>query len=348
MRCEQCGQKFETQRSLAFHQAMFCTRRSTKVLVAVPKPATVSEPMPAPAPEPIPTPVPELPKQPRHVVAEELKVPDIEPNFYISQTDIERLDRIARRSQAGEILNVILRGPKGSGKTTLARQFAALRSRPFYEIHCGSLVEPEQWFGKDRLTNGETWYRMARFITAIETGGTVVLLDEVNRPHPEVLNALFGLLDWRRSMWVDDLQREVRVAAGVVFFATINEGEGYIVNPLDDALRERFGRAIEVKYPPKRETAKILVARTGIARAIADKLADFREEVKRKPELNLSMSVRQLQIAAEEVKDGADLREAVMVALVNHLTDIEQKKAALAVLQHLGEDIAEVMHEVEG
>jgi len=214
-------------------------------------------------------------------------------------------------------------------------------------MHCGALVEPEQWFGKDRLNSSQTWYRMHRFVQALETPYAVVLLDEINRPHPEVLHALFGLLDWRRSMWVDDLGRDVSVAAGVVLFATINEGEDYTVNPLDGALRERFGRALEMKYPPKRETAEILWRRTGCPKDTAEKLAELREAIHRNPHLQLHLSVRQLLIAAEEFVDCGDIREAILTSVINHMPEMQQKKAVLEVLQHLGSDVSDVMTEIE-
>lgn len=261
-----------------------------------------------------------------------LEIPPDEEGFWISGRNLERLGRVASRSERGEQANVLVRGPKGCGKTTLARTFAARWRRPFYEVHCGSFVDAEQWFGKDRLNRGETWYRKARFIHAVEMPFCVVLLDEINRAHPEVLNAILGLLDWRRSLWSDDLTSEVRVAPGVVFFATLNEGEEfYGVNPLDAAVRDRFPRTVRLDYPPKREEAAILRGH-GLSPRMAEKLTEFAHTL-RKASRPIPISTRQLLVAAEEICEGASLREAVETAVIFGTDDVSLEKAALQALQ---------------
>ncbi len=261
-----------------------------------------------------------------------LPVPPEEEGFWVSSRNWERLGRVASRSDRGEPVNVLVRGPKGCGKTTLARIFAARFRRPFYEVHCGAFIDAEQWFGKDRLNQGETWYRKARFIHAVETPGCVVLLDEINRAHPEVLNAILGLLDWRRSLWSDDLTYEVRVAPGVVFFATLNEGEEfYGANPLDAAVRDRFPRTIRLDYPPKREEAAILRSR-GLSLRMAEKLTEFAHTL-RKAARPVPVSTRQLLVAAEEICEGASLREAVETSVIFSTDDVALEKAALQALQ---------------
>jgi nitric oxide reductase NorQ protein len=261
-----------------------------------------------------------------------LPVPPDEEGFWVSAQNLERLGRVASRSSRGEQINVLIRGPKGCGKTTLARVFAARWRRPFFEVHCGAFVDAEQWFGKDRLNDGETWYRKARFVHAVETPDCVVLLDEINRAHPEVLNAILGLLDWRRSLWSDDLTYEVRVAAGVVFFATLNEGEEfYGANPLDAAVRDRFPRTVRLDYPPKNEEARILHSH-GLSMKLAEKLTDFAHTLRKAPRPT-PISTRQLLVAAEEMCEGASLREAVETAVIFANDDAALEKAALQALQ---------------
>ena len=267
----------------------------------------------------------------------DLPVPPDEEGFWVSAQNLERLGRVASRSSRGEQINVLIRGPKGCGKTTLARVFAARWRRPFFEVHCGAFVDAEQWFGKDRLNDGETWYRKARFIHAVETRDCVVLLDEINRAHPEVLNAILGLLDWRRSLWSDDLTYEVRVASGVVFFATLNEGEEfYGANPLDAAVRDRFPRTVRLDYPPKNEEARILHSH-GLSMRLAEKLTDFAHTLRKAPRPT-PISTRQLLVAAEEMCEGASLREAVETAVIFADDDAALEKAALQALQWVEDD----------
>jgi nitric oxide reductase NorQ protein len=315
--CPKCGQTI-LESALQIHQERICpNREKTSPSGEVSQPQQV-----------------EVPKKEEGKGKTSLNIPTGEPNFWISPLNRDRLSRIATRSEKGDIVNVLIRGPKGCGKTTLAREFASLYHRPFHEVHCGALVDAEQWFGKDRLNGGETWYRKARFIQGIETPFSVNLLDEINRAHPEVLNAVFGILDWRRSIWSDDLGYEVKVAKGVVFFATINEGEDYYgINPLDSALRDRFPRAIKLDYPPRREEAKIL-QRQGLDKERADKLALFAHTL-RKATSSVPVSTRQLLVATDELKDGASLRESVETAIINGIEDTSVEKMALQALQWL-------------
>lgn len=347
--CERCGATFTSRVILSMHkcdgkrvQSAASAGRVELVAVqpvsVVPKPEEILEPKSERVSESEET-------HSNHIFTElpPLDVPPREPNFYIDRPVLEMLNRVYARTQNGQIINILIRGPKGSGKTTLAREFAAMHSRPFYILNCEALTEPEQLFGKDRLTKGETWYRMARFILAIETPNAVVALDEANRPHPQVMDSFFGLLDWRRSMWVDDLCREVRVAPGVVFFATVNEGVEYLVNPLDAALRERFGRAIELNIPPKHETSEIVHKRTGLDKAVCDRLADFAFKVNLNTKLEYFVSIRQLLVTAEELVDGASLREAITVAVANHVPDNMVKAGVYQALQDVGISISDIV-----
>lgn len=261
-----------------------------------------------------------------------IPVPPEESGFWIDDRHKEAIKRLTELSAEGAVVNVLVTGPTGCGKTTFARQFAAMNGRPFYEVHCGALVDVEQWFGKDRLIDGETVYRKNRFVQAVETAECTVLLDEINRAHPEHLNAIFGLLDWRRSIHSDDLGYTIRVAPGVVFFATMNQGVDYFgINPLDLALKDRFPRVIKLDYPPESEEKRILLE-AGVDDDNASRLVQFGRKL-REAAIPIPVSPRQLKVAAEELRLGASIRAAVEMSVINKLEDPTQEKTALAALQ---------------
>jgi len=265
-------------------------------------------------------------------------IPQPQPDFWVSPTVGRELYIIGKLSERGENVNVMVVGPAGVGKTSLGWEFASAQKRPCFEVHCGMFMEPGEWWGKDRLSREQgTYYEQAKYVDAVETPYCVVILDEPNRCHPEVLNAQFALWDWRRAAWVPDLKRNVRVAPGVVFFGAMNEGAEYFgTNPMDKALRERFTRTIRLSWPPMKVEAKILHKRTGVAQEVADKLARFAADVRRNPKVGMTPSTRQLLVAAQDVAEGVPLEEAVRYAILNALDENADRKALLQHLQIIG------------
>ncbi len=261
-------------------------------------------------------------------------IPKPQPDFWVSEKVTKELFIVSKLSARGESVNLKVLGPAGSGKTTLGWEFAAANKRPCFEIHWGMYQEPGEVWGKDRLSMEKgTYYEQARLVDAMETPNCVIINDEPNRCHPEVLNAMFALWDWRRAAWVPELRRMVRVAPGVVFFACMNEGGEYIgINPMDKAIRERFTRTIRLSWPPMPVEAKILRNRTGVDKDIADKLAKFARDVRRNPKVGCAPSTRQLLVAAQDVKEGLPLPEAVLYSIIN---DLDEGADRTALLQHL-------------
>ncbi|KKK59272.1 hypothetical protein LCGC14_3036060, partial [marine sediment metagenome] len=175
------------------------------------------------------------------------------------------------------------------------------------------------------------------YVDALQLKNCVIILDEPNRCHPEVLNTNFALWDWRRAAWVPDLRKMIRVAPGVVFFACLNEGAEYIgTNPMDKAIRERFGRTIRLTWPPMKVEAKILRKRTGCEQETAEKLAKFARDIRRNPKVGCAPSTRQLLVAAQDVVEGLPLQEAVMYAIINELDETIDRTALLQHLQIIG------------
>ncbi len=265
-------------------------------------------------------------------------VPSPQPDFWVSERVARELYIIGKLSDKGEAINIKVLGPAGVGKTSLGWEFAASFKRPCFEVHWGMYQEPSEVWGKDRLSmETGTYYEQARYVDALQLPNCVIILDEPNRCHPEVLNTNFALWDWRRAAWVPDLRQMIRVAPGVVFFACMNEGAEYIgTNPMDKAIRERFGRTIRLTWPPMKVEAKILVKRTGCEQEIADKLAKFARDVRRNPKVGCTPSTRQLLVAAQDVVEGLPIQEAVMYAIINDLDENTDRQALLQHLQIIG------------
>ena len=130
-----------------------------------------------------------------------LTVPDPDPHFYVSPTVTQLLFHLGRLSNKGERINVLLTGPKGTGKTSLPKEFAAAHGFPFFTAHCQLIAERDDWWGSKELSvERGTYFEKAAFLDAVETPHCVILLDEANRTHPENLNALFGFLKHQLQM----------------------------------------------------------------------------------------------------------------------------------------------------
>ena len=284
------------------------------------------------------TPEPEhenVPEQPAHPA---LAVPEADSTFWVDDRTVRLLHTVGKISKSGEVLNVLLTGPKGTGKTTLPKEFAAANRRPFFTVHCQLIAERDDWWGSKELSLEKgTYFEKAAFLDAVETPGCVVLLDEANRTHPENLNALFGFLDHRRRAWVPQLHREVAVAPSVVFFVTLNEGYEYVgTNPVDEALRDRMTFAVRMGYVPQRVETAILEARTGCAPDVADRLARFARTVRKNPKIGVPVSTRQLLGAASLVTNGLPIQEAVLFGIVNAMGEDVDRTSLLQALQVIG------------
>ncbi|MDI6798077.1 MAG: MoxR family ATPase [Desulfatibacillaceae bacterium] len=243
-----------------------------------------------------------------------LAVPRPEPHFFLSKDIIQNMDWISKLSKRHPV-NVLVAGKQGCGKSTMVRQFAARNKRPMATFQVGILSEPGQLFGEHRLKDGQTYYQQFLFPQAIQTPGCVIHLEEINRPeHPKALNMLFSVLSQDRKVWVDELGM-LEVAPGVVFFATLNEGEEFVgTEMLDAALRDRFYVTL-MDYLPGDVEADVLHLKAGIGVKDAKTIVSVANQLRKNTQEPMVVSTRHTLMIAEMVAVGASVRDAFICSL---------------------------------
>jgi len=248
------------------------------------------------------------------IVSSEVLVPEKDPYYFLQREISSNLERFHALSQEAPV-NLLIVGKQGCGKSTLVRQFAARHNRPLATFQVGILSEPGQLFGELRLKDGETYYQQFLFPQAIATKNCVIHLEEINRPeHPKALNMLFSILSDDRQAWMDELGL-VKVADGVLFFATLNEGEEFTgTEMLDAALRDRF-YVVSMDYLPLNVEKEVLKLKTGVAEDDAQKVVSILNDLRYNTKMPLAVSTRHSLMIARLVKAGASIREALVFSL---------------------------------
>lgn len=268
---------------------------------------------------------------------------------YIINDQVERLFGILETSSKKCPQNVNLIGPHGCGKTELAIQFAARHSRPLLIMDCANLREARDWFGYKSAREGTVFWNESQFVRAVQAGNHVILLDELNRANPNLLNTLMPILDARRFTYLEEKGDKIIVGPGTVFFASMNEGAGYTgTSALDRAIRDRFPRAVELTYLGEADEVKLLVNRTGVTKDIAGRLVQMANKIRQdatglSATLTESLSTRQLLAAAHDfVLGGVD---TLQFTITNHFSpdgddDSERVKVQSIIQGKFGDLIA--------
>lgn len=115
----------------------------------------------------------------------EVKLPDLKEVRKLKGHVHPLFERVLKLAAMG--LPIMLVGPAGTGKTTMARMVADALGRPFGSVSCTAGMSEGELVGK--LLPNETGgfsYRTSQFVTLYEGGG-VFLVDEMDAADPNVL-----------------------------------------------------------------------------------------------------------------------------------------------------------------
>lgn len=229
--------------------------------------------------------------------------------------------------------HTVLVGPTGSGKTELIQHAAKQCGYECVYFNIGNSGDPRSkligniHLVKDSKDNiNVTEFVESRFVKAIQTPKTVILLDEINRANPEVNNILLTLLDRQGYLELDEHKESgiVYKHPECVIVGTANIGDEYVgTSILDRAFKDRVF-LIEVDYLTKAEEKALLISRTGIDAADAEAVAKFAETCRlmwKKNDLATPVSTRMTLSTAALINDGFSFAKSIQAAVVPYFED---------------------------
>ena len=251
-------------------------------------------------------------------VAEEdrLRVPS--PKFLYYGREIWQLAITALLS--GE--NILLVGPKATGKNVFAENLSAVFGRPEWDISFYLNTDASTLIGTDTFRSGEVSFRKGPIYACAEAGGFGIL-DEINMAKNESLAVLHATLDFRRIIDVPGYSR-ISLDPATRFIATMNYGYAG-TRELNEALASRF-MVINMPVISGGDLEKLLLQQhPDLKPEAAAQLAALFGEIRKKCESSeistKALDLRGLLAAVNLVKNGLSLREALNIAIINKSFD---------------------------
>ncbi len=198
-------------------------------------------------------------------VSEKDRLKELEPalrkNIYGQDGAIDAVVEAVKRSRAGfrnpnkPVASFLFVGPTGVGKTELARQLADTLG---VALHRFDMSEYQERYAVSRLIGAPPGYvgydDGAQLVDTVrKTPHAVLLLDEVEKAHPEVFNVLLQVMDYAT---LTDNQGRKADFRNVILIMTSNAGARQIGKPLigfGDRSRENeaVGDAVERFFSPE-------------------------------------------------------------------------------------------------
>ena len=133
--------------------------------------------------------------------------------------------------------NLLLAGPKATGKNVLAENLAFIFGRPVYNVSFHVNTNSGDLIGTDTFVDNEVKLRKGTIYQCAQEGGFGIL-DEINMAKNDAVSVLHATLDYRRSIDVPGYDR-IDLHPAARFLGTMNYGYAG-TKELNEALVSRF------------------------------------------------------------------------------------------------------------
>lgn len=140
--------------------------------------------------------------------------------------------------------NILLSGPKATGKNVLADNLAAVFNRPSWNVSFNVNTDSNSLIGTDTFLDGQVTFRKGAIYEAAIHGGFGIF-DEINMAKNDAMAVLHSALDHRRIVDIPGYFR-VQLSEATRFIGTMNYGYSG-TKELNEALVSRF---MVIDIPP--------------------------------------------------------------------------------------------------
>jgi nitric oxide reductase NorQ protein len=230
-------------------------------------------------------------------------------------------------------LFVLIIGPKGTGKTSLVRDFVKSKDSKLESINFSLRTRESHLVGTKTLTDGTVSFDEGILVKSMREGN-MLYLDEINSAEADVLLRLDEALDDRRQIVLKESTGEVVKAKEKWFvIATINPLTHSGTKELPPQLLSRFPVRISLEYPPEDIEMKIVkkyVSEQHDSDLIQGiKLANTLRQAAAVEELFYSPSLRETIAFGKLLDRKVPAKEAAMIVFGNVYTqwgNIEYQK----------------------
>jgi MoxR-like ATPase len=214
-------------------------------------------------------------------------------------------------------------GPKGTGKSSLAAQFAARTGRSFTRVNFQKYTTVEDFIGATGLANGSTEFVPGAFLAAYTRPGATILLDEVSNTDPGVLAVLNGLLEPGARVSIGG--RVWTRAPGVCVFAadnTVGSGDqtgSYVgTRAMNAAFMDRFERVFWCSWLDRDAEIDAVTSRAACKRELAEHVVD-------------AIRVCRSKVDSGAIVDSPSIRQAI--GFIRSLRALSPEKAWQSCIQ---------------
>lgn len=218
--------------------------------------------------------------------------------------------------------NILLVGPKATGKNVLAENLAAVFQRPEWDISFYLNTDAASLIGTDTFKNGEVSLRHGPIYACAENGGFGIL-DEINMAKNESLAVLHATLDFRRIIDVPGYDR-ITLSPCTRFIATMNYGYAG-TREINEALASRF-MVINMPIINGENLRKLLLAhyphlKNEYAEQFASLFQDIRQKCDSSEISTKALDLRGLIASVSIVANGLTVGQALEIGIINKSFD---------------------------
>ena len=223
--------------------------------------------------------------------------------------------------------NLLLTGPKATGKNILAENLAYIFNRPSYNVSFHVNTSSGDLIGTDTFEDNEVKLRKGSIYRCAEYGGFGIL-DEINMAKNDAVSVLHATLDYRRSIDVPGYDK-IDLHPAARFIGTMNYGYAgtkelnealvsrFLVSDMPAQTEETLGFIFKEMFPDAKEKA----VEQFVGLFLDLQLKALNSEISTK-----ALDLRGLLAAMRIIKVGLSPALAVQMGVVNKTFDIFEKE----------------------